>query len=202
MKQLVIIGASGHGRVAADIAAKSGYDSIVFLDDNGAVQSCGGYPVMGESARFIEYECDFFVAIGNPQVRQRIHEKLLRAGKRVATLIHPFTAIAEDVTIGIGSLVAAGAVVNPGAVVGSGCIINTCASVDHDCVIADFVHVAVGAHVAGTVRIGERTRVGAGAVVSNNLTICGACVIGAGAVVIRSIAESGTYVGVPAEKIK
>ena len=105
-------------------------------------------------------------------------------------------------TLGTGTLVAAGAVINPGAVIGDGCIINTCASVDHDCVLEDFVHRAVGAHVAGTVSIGAGTWIGAGATVSNNLQICGGCMIGAGAVVIKSITESGTYVGVPAEKIK
>lgn len=196
----MILGASGHGRVAADIAGKTGYDSIAFLDDT--KKTCGRYPVMGEIARFPGYDCDFFVAIGNPQVRRRMQEMLLAAGKQVATLIHPSAAIGEDVAIGIGTLVAAGAVVNPGAVIGNGCIINTCASVDHDCVLADFVHVAVGAHVAGTVSIGTETWVGAGATVSNNLQICGGCMIGAGAVVVKSITESGTYVGVPAEKIK
>ena len=35
MKRLVILGASGHGRVAADIAGKNGYDSIAFLDASG-----------------------------------------------------------------------------------------------------------------------------------------------------------------------
>ena len=56
--------------------------------------------------------------------------------------------------------------------------------------------------MAGTVSIGAGTWIGAGATVSNNLQICGGCMIGAGAVVIKSITESGTYVGVPAEKIK
>lgn len=188
MKRLVILGAGGHGRVAADIAGKNGYDSIAFLDDT--KKTCGRYPVMGESARFSEYDCDFFVAIGNPQVRRRMQEMLLTAGKQVTTLIHPSAVIGEDVTLGTGTLVAAGAVINPGA------------SVDHDCVLEDFVHIAVGAHVAGTVSVGAGTWIGAGATVSNNLQICGGCMIGAGAVVIKSITESGTYVGVPAEKIK
>ena len=52
------------------------------------------------------------------------------------------------------------------------------------------------------VKIGDYAWIGAGATVSNNLQICGSCMIGAGAVVIKSITESGTYVGVPAEKIK
>ena len=34
MKKLIIIGASGHGKVIADIAIKNGYETIVFLDDN------------------------------------------------------------------------------------------------------------------------------------------------------------------------
>lgn len=42
MKRLVILGASGHGRVAADIAGKNGYDSIAFLDDT--KKTCGRYP--------------------------------------------------------------------------------------------------------------------------------------------------------------
>ena len=116
MKRLVILGAGGHGRVAADIAGKNGYDSIAFLDDT--KKTCGRYPVMGESARFSEYDCDFFVAIGNPQVRRRMQEMLLTAGKQVTTLIHPSAVIGEDVTLGAGTLVAAGAVINPGAVIG------------------------------------------------------------------------------------
>ena len=96
----------------------------------------------------------------------------------------------------------AGAVVNPGALIGNGCIINTCASVDHDCKIEDFGHVAVGSHLAGTVTLGKRTWIGAGATITNNITICNDCMIGAGAVVIRDIPEYCTVVGNPARIIK
>ena len=84
--------------------------------------------------------------------------------------------------------------------IGEGCIINTACSIDHDCKLGNFVHVAVGAHLAGSVTVGERTWVGAGATISNNISICGECMIGAGAVVVKDIAENGTYVGVPAKK--
>lgn len=201
MKQLVIIGASGHGKVAADIAKKNGYERIVFLDDNESLTECGGYTVAGNSSRFADFDSDVFVAIGNPKIREKILTQIEIAGKHIPTLVHPNASIAENVSIGKGTVVVAGAVVNPGAVIGRGCIINTCASVDHDCEVADFVHVSVGAHVAGTVTIGARTWIGAGATVSNNIRICGDCMIGAGAVVIRDILKSGTYVGVPAGMI-
>lgn len=197
MKQLVIIGASGHGKVVADIARKTGYDDICFLDDNEKMTECGGYPVGGMSGQYVDFDSDIFIAIGNSKVRSRIQKEVELAGKNIPTLIHPSAVVGENVSIGIGTVVVAGAVINPGTVIGRGCIINTGASVDHDCQIADFVHVSVGAHVAGTVKIGRSTWIGVGAIVSNNINICGDCMVGAGAVVIKDIKEPGTYVGVP-----
>ena len=94
----------------------------------------------------------------------------------------------------------AGAVINTDTTIGEGCIINTCSSVDHDNRLGDFVHVAVGAHLCGTVEVGRRTWIGAGATVSNNISVCDDCILGAGAVVVKDIKEKGTYIGVPAEK--
>lgn len=202
MKKLVIIGASGHGKVVADIAQKNGYEQIHFLDDNDSVKNCGGYPVAGKCCVFTEYDCDFIVAIGNPIIREKFLKILEDAGKNIPVLIHPHASVAENVTIGKGSVVAAGAVVNPDAVIGKGCIINTCSSVDHDCIVSDYVHVAVGAHVAGSARIGDRAWIGAGVTVSNNVTICEDCMIGAGAVVVKDISEKGTYIGVPARLMR
>lgn len=95
----------------------------------------------------------------------------------------------------------AGVVINNAAKIGNGVIVNTCSSVDHDCKISDFVHISVGAHLAGTVTVGNRTMIGAGTTVINNITIGEDVAVGAGAVVIREIEEKGTYVGVPARKI-
>lgn len=201
MKQLIIIGASGHGKVVADIAKKSGYNVISFLDDNDSISECNGYKVIGKTNDYIEYDCDFFVAIGNSKVRKKILQKLLDANKFVATLIHPNAIIGENVEIGMGSVIMAGAVINPSTIIGNGCIINTCASVDHDNEIGDYVHVSVGSHLAGTVKVKNNTWIGVGATVSNNINICENCMIGAGAVVVKNIEEEGTYIGVPA-KIK
>lgn len=199
-KQLIIIGASGHGKVAADIASKSGYDRIVFLDGDESKKECGKYPVVGKENLVSQLDGDVFVAIGNPEIRKRMMEGI--EDDRIATLIHPDAVIAEDVRIGTGTVVMAGVVINPGTSVGKGCIVNTCSSVDHDCRISDYVHVSVGSHLAGTVNVGEKTWIGAGAVISNNIDIAGSCMIGAGAIVVQNIPESGTYVGIPARKIK
>ena len=196
MKKIVIIGASGHGKVAANIALKCGYTDIVFLDDNVGIKNCGGYPVVGSSDKMKDMAGDVIVAIGDPVIRRRIQEGIEE--ERLAVLIHPDAVIAEDVAIGKGTVVMAGTVINPGSVIGRGCIINTCASVDHDCKLGDYVHVAVGAHLTGSVEIGDGTWIGAGAVINNNVAVCSGCMIGAGAVVVKDIAEGGIYIGVPA----
>lgn len=194
MKKIVIIGASGHGKVVVDIARLNGYDEIVFLDDNKETGKCAEYSIVGTSDMICDFDCDFFVAIGDAQARKKMIMKL----DNVATLVHPKAVVAQDVEIGKGTVIMAGAVINPGAKIGDGVIINTCASVDHDCTVGDYVHIAVGAHIAGTVNIGENTWIGAGAVVTNNVSIPDDCMIGAGSVVIKNIEKKGTYVGVPA----
>lgn len=202
MKKLLIIGASGHGKVVADIARKNGYEKITFLDDNVNVKSCMEFPVLGTSREAEKYsDYDLFVAIGNAGIREQVQNELADSGRKIAVLVHPAAVIAPEVTIGEGTVIMAGAVVNPDVCIGKGCIINTGATVDHDNRISDFVHVSVGSHLAGTVTVGEKTWIGAGAVVSNNITICSGCMIGAGAVVVKDIKEPGTYVGVPAGKV-
>jgi len=198
MKKLVILGAGGHGKVCADAAKKQGYETVLFLDDAPILGTAGK---VSEYVRYLE-DADFFVAIGNNTVRQKLTKELLTQNARLATLIHPAAVVADSAAIGRGTVIMAGAVVNPYARLGEGVIVNTCASVDHDCVIGDYAHVAVGAHICGTVTVGARTWIGAGATVINNVSVCGDCLIGAGAVVIRDSEEAGTYVGVPAKRVK
>lgn len=199
LRKLIIIGASGQGKVVADIARLNGYNDIAFLDNNVELKECCGYPVLGADTLVDKLEGELFVAVGKNVVRKIIME---REKKKVfPVLIHPSATLAEGVEVGSGSVVMAGAVINPGARLGEGCIVNTCASIDHDCIIGDFVHVSVGAHLAGSVNVGAHTWIGAGAIISNNISICEDCIIGAGAVVVKDIDISGTYIGVPA-KIK
>ena len=200
MNNLIVIGASGHGKVIADIAEKNGYKDIAFLDDNPCIQTCADYDVIGHSNLALHYKSsDFIVAIGNAQARSKIQSWLLENDLHVVSLLHPNAVIARSVTIGTGTVVMAGTVINPHVRIGQGCVINTGSSVDHDCFIDDYAHISVGSHLCGTVSVGKRTWIGAGATVSNNISICPNCMIGAGAVVVNNIDVAGTYVGVPAK---
>ena len=103
MRKLAIIGASGHGRVVADIARKNGYSEIVFLDDDENIHECGGYPVIGKSAEAGMIDADVIVGIGNASVRRRIQESI--PDEKLIILIHPDAVVAEDIVIGTGTVV-------------------------------------------------------------------------------------------------
>lgn len=210
MKNVIIIGASGHGKVVADIVQRSGDRIIGFLDDNTDMpKTFIGLPVLGSTDQYREYKdvAEFVIAVGNAMVRKRISEILTDV--RWYTAIHPsanLSSVGSDITTGIpigeGTVIMANAVVNSGSKIGKHCIINTGAVVEHDNELQDFVHVSVGAKLGGTVCVGKGTWIGIGSCVKNNITICEECMIGAGAVVVKDIDVVGTYVGVPAERVR
>ena len=202
-EQVIVIGAGGHGKVIADIVRSCGDTVLGFLDDSSQpAEAVCGIPVLGRTSDYVNYpDAAFVIAIGNGAVRRRVAERL--GSVRWYTAVHPNAVVSSmETEIGEGTVVMAGAVINPCAKIGKHCIVNTCASVDHDNRVGDYTHISVGATLAGTVTVGETVWVGAGAVISNNITVCDGCMIGAGAVVVRSVEEPGTYVGVPARKIK
>ncbi|HYK74603.1 MAG TPA: acetyltransferase [Pseudoneobacillus sp.] len=202
--KLLIIGASGHGKVVADIAIKMNkWQQIAFLDDNECVKKSMGLEVVGKSFDAFNYieNCDLFVGIGNNRIRAKIQNQLKDKGASIPVLIHPKSTIGEQIWLGKGTVVMAGVVINSNTKIGEGCIINTGATIDHDNVIDDFVHISPGAHLAGTVKVGRGSWLGIGTVVSNNIIITSGCKIGAGAVVVKDITEPGTYVGVPVRRV-
>lgn len=201
MNRLIIVGAGGHGKVIADNALKNGYTDIRFVDDT-AIGESMGFPIIGTSNNLEEFhdgKTDFVIGVGDNAIRKKIAEAY---DVNWVSIIHPSAQIAFNAVIGAGTVIMANAVVNVCSKVGKHCIINTCAVVEHDNEIGDYTHISPSVALGGIVRIGELTHIGIGSTVKNNVDICSNCTVGAGAVVIKNIQESGTYVGVPVEKIR
>ncbi len=196
---IVLIGAGGHGKVVADILMK-GEETIIFYDENPAVESnIYSYKVVPQMPDLSEVD-SIIICIGNNNIRKK---KAIRLGVTAfAKAIHCFSCIAGNVEIGEGSVVMAGGIINPFVTIGKHCIINTASSVDHDCKIADFVHISPNATLCGNVRIGEGTHIGAGAIVIPGIKIGKWATIGAGSVIIHDVPDYAVIVGNPGKIIK
>lgn len=206
MKRLAILGASGHGKVVADIALALGWESVVFFDDAWpSISNNGHWFVDGNTDNLAERKDRFdgvIVAIGNCRTRLKLQNQLEASGHRITTLVHPRACISRFATIGAGSVVMPSAVVNADAVIGRACIINSGATVDHDDVLADGVHIAPGANVSGDVSIGECSWIGVGAAIKQGISIGADVMVGAGSVVVNDVAGGLTVVGNPAKPME
>lgn len=145
---------------------------------------------------------DVFVAIGNNAIRLSKQRALEQAGYSVASVVHSAAIVSDTAILGRGVVVMAGAVVNAGAVLGCSVIVNSLAVVEHDCILADGVHISPGACLAGGVKVGELSWVGIGASIIQLKTVGKNVTIGANAAVVTDIPDDVVAVGVPAKVIR
>jgi sugar O-acyltransferase (sialic acid O-acetyltransferase NeuD family) len=201
---LAIIGASGHGKVIAEIAELLGYEVCFFDDAYPVKNNVEHWPIKGTRANLLANNESYFgafVAIGHAATREQINNELQSHNIHTPSLVHPTAIVSQYAKISHACVIMPGAVVNAFSQIGAGSIINSNAVVEHDCKLGDCVHICPNAAVAGATTIGDRTWVGIGASVRQLINIGADVLIGAGSVVVNDTPENVTVVGIPAKAI-
>ncbi|MEJ6533229.1 acetyltransferase [Pseudoalteromonas lipolytica] len=204
-KKLAIVGASGHGKVVADLAEILGY-TVCFYDDAYPIKTqLEHWDIVGTFtdllARKVE-NVEVIVAIGNNLVRKQKCNELTQFGFDLATLIHPSAIVSQYAKIAFGTVVFAGAVINAFAEIGFGCIINTSSVIEHDTKVGEYSHICPNTALAGAVTIGECCWIGIGSQVIQLISIGNNTLVGAGSVVVKNIPADVTAFGSPAVVVK
>jgi sugar O-acyltransferase (sialic acid O-acetyltransferase NeuD family) len=205
MKNVALIGYSGHALVVADVLKQSGYKLIGYFE-----KQCIKYNPM--QLKYLGYEEDFnfttkfinsyvFPAVGDNHIREKIMAFITKHKIQIAAAISIKANISVSSIIGQGTLVCPGVCINPYSIIGKGVIINTGAIIEHECTICDFTHIAPGAILAGNVHIGESSFIGANSIVKQGLKIGKNVTIGAGSVVLRDIPDNELWIGNPAKRL-
>ena len=201
--RLVIFGAGGMGREAADLARRSEamrarYSGIVFAIDRpeGPVD---GLPVLPPEA--IEAADEICLALGRGADRRRLAERF--AGHRFAHVAAATAIVSASARIGAGALLGDYCLVNNGAIIGDHFQANAFAQVSHDCRIGDFVTLGPRVSCNGWVEIGSGATIGAGAVLRNGsrekpLRIGEGAMVGMGGIVARDVPAGITALSPPA----
>ena len=205
MKHLAILGASGHGKVVADIALASGWEKISFFDDAWPkVTQNGQWAVVGNTTELIQQSESFdgvIVAIGDCNIRWKKQQTLSNNKFKLVTLVHPMSFISPSSILGDGCVIMAGAVVNADVRIGDCCIVNSGAIIEHDCIIEYAVHIAPRAVLSGNSFVAACSWVGVGAVIKQGCKVGKNAMVGAAAVVLDVVLDNDTVVGCPAKSL-
>lgn len=203
--RIVVLGGGGHARVILDILAQAEEFEVMGFTSRDAEQqttALSGYPRLGTDEALPELFSSgirhAFVAVGDNKRRKRCFGELTSMGFTMVNVISRHAVISPRASLGLGVGIMPGAVINIGTVIGDGAIVNTNASVDHDCTIGAFAHIAPGTALAGNVKVGSGALLGVGSRVIPGVTIGANSTVAAGAVVIHDLPPDLFAAGVPA----
>lgn len=210
MGEMILWGATGQARVLRESMPE--HSLVALFDENPALDSpFADVPLVGGRDAFDNWLTTraapapgFLVAIGGQhgRVRVEIQKRLETAGLPALVALHRTAFVARSATIGAGSQVLAQTAVCVDARIGRGCIVNTGATIDHECVLGNGVHVAPGAHIAGCVQLDDFATVFTGASIGPGVHVGEGAIIGAGTVVLSDVPAHTFYAGNPGRIIK
>ncbi len=209
LKNLCIIGAGGFGREVSALVSDinktdATWNFLGFIDDNESGLTVEGEQILGTVDDLVKMNPKPYVAIAiaSYSIREKISKICEKNNIPVATLIHPSCEIGPKCEIGEGSIVCKKSQFTTNIKVGRFCILNENCALGHDTVLDDYVSVMSQGLFGGESFIGKGCYFGLRSTVINRISIVPECIFGAGCVVVKNIEEKGTYVGVPARKVK
>ncbi len=211
MKNIVIIGASGHGSMLLDCLEKEKkYNVIGFIDSfkkKGKLHD--GYEILGSEGEIPQLIKErnlegAIIAIGNNFTRKCMVDELNKIAPSLffVSTIHPSANIGRNVKVGKGSVIMPGVIINANAEVGEFCILNTNASLGHDGTMADFSSIASGSCTGGNLKLGEFSAISLGVNIIEKINIGEHSIVGAGALVVKDVGDFSVVYGVPARFIR
>ncbi len=190
MLDLVIVGAGGFGREvyqwARDAFDPAGHRIKGFLSNR--PDDLAGFgikpPLLGDDEAYRIEESDrFLFAVGRPEVKRRMIERLKARGARFATLVHPTAVVAPTAKLGEGVVICPFCTVSDHVVLEDFAMLNFYSSVGHDARIGRYAILSPYSTVNGFSVLGEevflgshvtvtaRRKLGDGARVSANLAV-------------------------------
>ena len=206
--KVLLLGAGGHARVVLSALTRKGISVYGYVTPDDDSMSLPSLHRRGNDESVFLYPpnavwlVNGLGSVRETVLRTHLFEKFYKLGYRFMSVIDPSALVLDDIELGEGIQIMAGAIIQPGCRLGKNCIVNTRAVIEHDCDLGNHSHVASGAVLSGGVQVGDGSHIGVGAVIRQGIRIGCNVTIGAGAVVISDIPDHATFVGVPARQLK
>jgi sugar O-acyltransferase (sialic acid O-acetyltransferase NeuD family) len=211
-RQLVLVGAGGFGREAAEAVrsrnvVRPTWDLLGFLDDDPAKHGAliGGLPVLGGIEMVHELkDAQVILCSGRPDnylSRIRLAQRLGLSDERYATVVHPSATVGGSCDVGAGSVLLAHVDLTADVHVGRHVVVMPQVVLTHDVRIEDWVTLASGVRVGGAGHVSQGAYLGSGVCVREEITIGAWAMVGMGSVVTRDVPPERLWFGHPARDV-
>ena len=191
---MILYGAGGHAKVVLSCLEENSIQVLGIFDDNPNLIEFEDMNILGKYDREKYPDEKIIISIGDNSIRKKISNKIKH---EFGHIVHPSATVDRLVEVGEGSVIFHKSVIQRQVSIGKHVIINTAASVDHDCIIQDYAHIAPNATLCGGIIIGTGTLIGAGSVIKPGIRIGDWCTIAIGAVIHKDIPDYTVVVGNP-----
>jgi sugar O-acyltransferase (sialic acid O-acetyltransferase NeuD family) len=208
MERIILVGGGGHCISCIDVIRTTNMFEIAGILDvpKKVGTSVSGIPIIGTDADIPGLVADgmtFLITLGQIKSSQRRVEMytIIKNNRgKLPVVTSRMAYVSPSATINEGTIVMHNSLINADAVIGSNCIINTGALIEHEAIIGDFCHISTHAVINGQVSIGSNSFVGSNSVVANNVKLPDGIIVAAGACILKTVNESGIYIGNPSKK--
>lgn len=174
---------------------------LIFIDDGQAPGRMNGHDIVSWT-EFLEHLADdkaVSIAVSASHARQSLAEKCDAANIPLIEARAASVVQMDEVVIGDGGCLSPFVTLTSNIRIGRCFHANLYSYVEHDCTIGDFVTLAPGAKINGSVTIGDHAYIGSGAIIRQGVTIGAGAIVGMGAVVTRDVPPGVTVIGNPAK---
>lgn len=202
VKDVIIIGASGHGAEVHEyilynerIKQNKELRIVGFLDEKKSYYDKYQFsaPFLGSiTGHAILPDVFYLIAIANVKIRSMVVSDYLQRGARFLTLVHGSAYIASSAIIGEGAVIGPNVSVGPNAVIGDFCLINARCSIAHDTRIGKFNCLSPNVCLSGATIVGDRNFFGINSATLQKITIGNDNTIQAGMIIDQDIENDTT----------
>ena len=209
MKKLAIFASGALAREFYDIAQRRNnishcWSHIVFVDDYREEGEFYGTQNLHLST-LLKSKNDYeaIIAVGEPQVREKIYEKEIKVNNiKLAVLIDPTALVSPSAQIGEGTIICEFSTIHCNVKFGINCVVQPYCDFGHD--IRTGNHCVFGTHFApgGRSVFGNRVFTGMNSTSKENLVIGDNAILALGAVVFKDVSANNVMMGNPARVTK
>ena len=213
MKNLIIIGAGGFAReVYWHSQMASGFDSEWtikgFLDGDVKLTAeeyaklPGDVTMLGDVDSYEILPDDVFTcAVGTPEVRKKLIEKILARGGEFINIISEYAHIFPAAKIGRGVIIGLDNGISDHVELGDFSIMNNVSYLGHDVTVGKYTCIMSHVDVGGGAQIGDEVFIGSHATLLPNAKIGNGAYVGTGSVVLKKVDAGKKVFGNPAVEI-